>query len=430
MTERAPGPDRRIAGDVQRTSPALPRDGAWLPFFRVIGIVFVLFPIVTIASRPVDAFDALLVVAGTALFGTVMALGARLRFGPRPGDSGFAEGVRVDSIRIGAVLGLLAVALALSLHDPEAGWFAFFYYGSAAASTIRNGRIAIGLMVVAGILAGLAVLGSERDPGGAIVQGLSVAVIGMTVYSAIAVRRTNRALVHAREELARLAVADERARIARDLHDTLGHSLSVIALKSELAGRLLPDHPERARSEIGDVERVARDALSAVRETVSGYRQPRLAAELAGASSTFAAAGLEARVEPAPADLPPAVDAILGWAVREGVTNVVRHGRASSADIRVARSAAAVEVEIVNDRAESTSAIGPGGRPAGGGPLPGAMGGAGGPEPAPAGSGLSGLRERVAAVGGAVEAGPTERGFRLLVRVPLGSGGPMAEGSR
>jgi two-component system, NarL family, sensor histidine kinase DesK len=230
-----------------------------------------------------------------------------------------------------------------------------------------------------------------------------VSVIGLVVYSAIAVRRTNRALVAARHELARLAVADERARIARDLHDTLGHSLSIIALKSELAGRLVDDDPARAKVEMADVERVARESLSAVRETIGGYRQPTLAAELAGARSALAAAGIDGRVEPAPEGIPAAIDAVLGWAVREGVTNIVRHGRAGSAEIRVELTGATAGVDIRNDRVADTA------------------GGSGiGHSRVGGGSGLAGLRERVAAFGGGVEAGPTDGGgFRLRVWVPI-----------
>ena len=247
-------------------------------------------------------------------------------------------------------------------------------------------------MILAGVLASLTFFSAEHDLGGAVVQGLSVTIIGFTVFSAIAVRRTNRALVAARHELARLAVADERSRIARDLHDTLGHSLSVIALKSELAGRLVDDDPARAKAEMADVERVARESLSAVRETIGGYRQPTLAAELAGARSALAAAGIDGRVEPAPEGIPAPVDAVLGWAVREGVTNIVRHARAGSAEIRVELSEAAAGVDIRNDGSRA-----------------GAAADDASATPRRAGTGLAGLRERVAIFGGVVEAGPVGR---------------------
>jgi two-component system, NarL family, sensor histidine kinase DesK len=262
-------------------------------------------------------------------------------------------------------------------------------------------------MIAAGVAGGLTYAAINTDLASALVQGLSVSVIGFTVYAAIAVRRTNKALVAARHELAGLAVADERSRIARDLHDTLGHSLSVIALKSELAARLVDEEPARARAEMEDVQRVARDSLSAVRETIGGYRQASLATELAGARSALQAAGIEGRVEPAPEGLPAATDAILGWAVREGVTNILRHGRARAAEIRVESDPSAVAVEIRNDRDPDRDAFLAETTPSGAG---GRVGG----------TGLAGLRERVATVGGVVEAGGLpDGGFRLRVSIPI-----------
>ncbi|HEX5451594.1 MAG TPA: sensor histidine kinase, partial [Candidatus Limnocylindrales bacterium] len=193
-----------------------------------------------------------------------------------------------------------------------------------------------------------------------------------------------------------LAVSEERDRIARDLHDVLGHSLSLIAIKSELAGRLLPDDPGRARDEIQDVERAARESLASVRETIGGYRRPSLAAELDGARSALSAAGIAGTVEETAGPLPTAVDTLLAWAVREGVTNVLRHSRASRCTIRTSRQGGAAELAIVDD----------------GPPIA--------PNPSP-GSGLRGLAERLAAVGGRLETGlQPGGGYQLLVRVPLG----------
>jgi two-component system sensor histidine kinase DesK len=153
-----------------------------------------------------------------------------------------------------------------------------------------------------------------------------------------------------------------------------------------------------------DVHRVARDSLSAVRETIGGYRQASLATELAGARSALEAAGIDGRVEPAPEGLPPATDAILGWAVREGVTNILRHGGARAAEIRVEQESAAVSVEIRNDRDPGRDASRTEAAPSGG----------------PRGMGLAGLRERVATVGGVVEAGGLpDGGFRLRVSIPI-----------
>ncbi len=153
-------------------------------------------------------------------------------------------------------------------------------------------------------------------------------LIGIALMFLRRLIRTNAELRFAREENARLAVSEERLRFARDLHDLLGHSLSLIALKSELAGRLIDVDPARARSEVHDIEQVTRDALREVREAVSGYRQPALDAELNGAQAALRAAGIECTIARHVDHLPSTIEATLGWTVREGVTNVIRHSAA------------------------------------------------------------------------------------------------------
>jgi two-component system sensor histidine kinase DesK len=208
-------------------------------------------------------------------------------------------------------------------------------------------------------------------------------------------RIRNDELDDARAELARLAVAEERERFARDLHDLLGHSLSLIALKTELAGRLLREHPDDAARELSDAENVARQALSEVREAVSGYRRPTLDGELAGARMALTAAGIEMVLQPVDSALDPDSEAVLAWAVREGVTNVIRHSDARSCTVRVTADQARAEVEVADD-----------------GVGPAVLNGH-------SGSGLSGLDQRARDLGGALEAGARpEGGFRLLVTVP------------
>ena len=225
---------------------------------------------------------------------------------------------------------------------------------------------------------------------------------GMIVVSRLVVMV--RELYEARQEIARLAVSEERLRFARDLHDLLGHSLSSITLKSELAGRLLADARERPRAakEVRDIQAIARGALREVREAVSGYRQPTLGEELVGAREILEAAGIECRIEDGVGPLPKPVEAVLAWTVREGVTNVIRHSHASRCEIRLARKEATVYAEVVDD--------GWGLSPAGS-INDGSAGG----------SGLSGLAERVATFDGAAfEAGPRpEGGFGMRVVLPL-----------
>lgn len=250
------------------------------------------------------------------------------------------------------------------------------------------------------------------------------ALAGMFSYGSARRNALVERLHQTRAELARMAVADERLRIARDLHDLLGHSLSLIALKAELAGRLIGTDTSRAAREIGELETVARRALTEVRQAVTSYRQPGLAAEIATARRMLASAGVDVRVEvPGAYSLPGAVDALLAWTVREGATNIVRHAAAGHARIAIELTPAHAAAVVTDDGSGP-----PGGR---GGPAAAAgsagaarePGAAAGPGPAgaglAAGSGLAGLAERAARLGGTLSAGSDPRGgFRLMVSVP------------
>jgi two-component system sensor histidine kinase DesK len=196
--------------------------------------------------------------------------------------------------------------------------------------------------------------------------------------------RSNVALTAARAEVARLAAENERTRIARDLHDLLGHSLTTITVKAGLARRLGPADPAQALGQIAEVEELSRQALADVRSAVSGYRDVTLAGELAHGRELLRASGIAADLPTATDVVDPAHQELFGWAVREGLTNVVRHARANCCTVRLSRSA----VEIVDDGV--------------GEPAPG--------DGVPPGNGLSGLRERVAAAGGRVDAGPLPAG--------------------
>jgi two-component system, NarL family, sensor histidine kinase DesK len=216
---------------------------------------------------------------------------------------------------------------------------------------------------------------------------IAIPVVAVTVGAVAEVLRSNQALADARTELARLAAENERSRIARDLHDVLGHSLTTITVKASLAHRLGRTDPERALAEIAEVETLARQSLADVRSAVAGYRDVSLAGELATGREVLRAAGISADLPRAVDLVDPAHQELFGWVVREGLTNVVRHSRAGSCTVRLTQSS----VEIIDD-------------------------GVG--EAAAPGNGLSGLRERVSASGGVVEVGPVKpAGWRLLVRL-------------
>ncbi|OLC58123.1 MAG: hypothetical protein AUH85_01415 [Chloroflexi bacterium 13_1_40CM_4_68_4] len=267
-------------------------------------------------------------------------------------------------------------------------------YAAVIASAVLPVRFALPLASLNALLATAAGLAAGSSPATSFVIGAEVALFAFLSMLLAYLWTTVYALQQAREEIGRLAVHEERLRFARDLHDLVGRSLSLIALKSELSGRLLGQDPARAASEIRDVEKVARDALREVREAVTGYRQPTLAAELAGARAALDAAGVECCIEQDAGVLSPDVESVLAWTVREGVTNVIRHSRAKRCDIRLKRADGHIALEVVDD-----------------GRLVGTEG---------EGSGLRGLAERVRARGGTAEAGPLSKdGFRLRVVVPV-----------
>jgi two-component system, NarL family, sensor histidine kinase DesK len=237
---------------------------------------------------------------------------------------------------------------------------------------------------------------------------MTTALVAVAMYGFFEVIRSNRALTEARAEVAGLAAEAERARIARDLHDLLGHSLTTITVKAGLARRLSAVDPERAAREIAEVEELARRSLADVRTAVTGYREVSLTGELASGRELLRVVGIEA-------DLPGSTDVVrsdlhelFGWVVREGLTNVVRHAQAGRCTVTLSRDA----VEIVDDGMASARV--------------GAA--AGGLD----GSGLRGLRERVAAACGTVEAGPVgtavHGGWRLRVEVPGAGAAPGAAG--
>jgi two-component system sensor histidine kinase DesK len=243
-------------------------------------------------------------------------------------------------------------------------------------------------------------------------QIFGVLMAGLMVMFILRMLRLVTELNSAREDLARLAVADERLRFARDLHDLLGHTLSLIAVKSEAVRRLVGHDVEAAARESGDIEMVSRQALAEVREAVTNYRQRSLEAELEGARLALSAAGIEATIHRSAERLPGTVESVLGWTVREGVTNVVRHsgGRNCAIDLRHADGLAYLEIcdDGVGEGAELGESSGDGDWRAGG-------------------NGLRGLAERVAAANGRLEAGRRPGGgFRLAATVPLnaGEGGP------
>jgi two-component system, NarL family, sensor histidine kinase DesK len=352
----------------------LPHTHFWHRFWHVAGpvtgVAWLAAPTLAFALSHPSAWEIVLVAAGIAAFAPL-----------------FLYMVMTDGPVAAPVLAMLGIAVTLTLAiDQGFGWL-FLWAGSAAGVRLASPNSAKAVLGITALAAATMALTGE----GAAFWGITAAVFATSALWVLigGLMRANAELREARAELAEMAVAEERLRFSRDLHDLLGHDLSLIALKAELAGKLLPGRTDAAATELEQIRELTRSALRQVREAVDGYRQPTLPSELAGARVALEAAGIELHVDAREEPLAPEVESVLAWAVREGATNVLRHSGARHAEITVGPAG----LEIVDD--------GPGNGPA------------------PAGHGLTGLRERAQAIGGTVEAGPgPEGGFRLRVSVP------------
>jgi len=354
----------------------------------LLGLVFLIYPVRAVITSGPTPVRVSLALGGAALFAGVFLW---LMWTEEPLWSQSAEPSEVRKHRATvAFLAVLAISLNIVLGSE---WRVLFFHLNVAAGIMlltADAYVAIaGLAVVTfglGVVSGMAWL------------VLPTAVIGLWATAFVRQVAAVAELRSAREELARMAVNEERLRFARDLHDLLGHSLSLITLKSELAGRLLPDEPVRAEAEVHDIEEVSRQALREVRQAVAGYRSPTLDEELSGAAEMLGAAGIDYRIENEAGILPKEIDGVLAWAVREGTTNVIRHSQAHNCRIVLAREDDRVRAEITDDGQGKTDEETPG-------------------------SGLSGLAERVATFDDSeFEAGPPQDGgFLLRVGLPLGS---------
>jgi two-component system, NarL family, sensor histidine kinase DesK len=359
----------------------------------MVWLLFIVFPLVDALTNRGSTVGRILTIVAAAAFVALYVWLLTILWGARR-----------RKLRLAIVCGLALLAMALTLFAKQ-GWGYLFTYVAASTAVSLPSRISFRAVLGLTALGVICTLIAGSGAATAISVGASTIGVGLLMVVLGDLRMRNQELQQARAELAKVAVAEERARFARDLHDLLGHSLSVIAIKAELAGRLLSRDVDAAAAEVADVEKVARDALSEVRDAVSGYRLPTLDRELEGARMALSAAGIDASVERSPGPLDPEVEAVLAWAVREGATNVIRHSGARRCEVKVSAGGEGAAVEVVDDGAGCDGSGGEcdGDRDA-------------------AGHGLTGLSERAAGLRGRLEAGALPGGgFRLNVSIPVSS---------
>jgi two-component system sensor histidine kinase DesK len=397
------GPDIARPGNTRPSDEGIASSGIAFQLWRMYQhawLVCLLFPLVQLLRDPLPVWH--LVLGGVALVG--FAASYTWLMWPHPASQGARLRAR-SRISFLLFVALSVLVLVFSVLDNPA-WLWLLIGTSAIAGLLLPLRSAFAAVVLFTLFPLFLVLKIHGGFAGVdwwwlialmlLVRGLGLDMIGVArMGSAI------RELQRARRELARLAVIEERERLSRDLHDLLGQTLSMITLKSELARHLVTEEPERCARELSEIERVSRQMLREVREAVAGYRQPTLSSELEGARQLLAAAGIDAQIESINEVLPPAFDAALAWVVREGVTNVILHSRARHCCIHLIKKNGAVMTEVLSDggqREQMESTVRPG-------------------------LGLAGLRERVSALGGRMEAGSltlagTEH-FRVHVELPM-----------
>ncbi|GGN02370.1 sensor histidine kinase [Streptomyces fuscichromogenes] len=379
-------------------------------FFAVVEVAAIGLPVLAQAGADVAGWMTAMVV-GHALLCAVTASRAL----------DWTRGRREQPVRLLWVLGaatcvLAVVALALRRHGgPDDGTenaagtvFAMilaFGAGTMALGVRNRRRVAAqttGFAFGAAVLSlPLGVPGPEAVVTACVVL-LSGSFLAATSIFSVWLLNAVYELDEARETRARLAVAEERLRFGRDLHDVLGRNLAVIALKSELAVQLARRERPEAVEQMIEVQRIAQESQREVRDVVRGYREADLSAELAGAQGVLTAAGISCELSGDTAGLPAEVQSALGWVVREATTNVLRHGDASRCSVGLRVREGQVVLTVENDGV-AVRGSGPGQERGGSG-----------------GSGLAGLRERLAVVDGALEAGPAgPDGFRVVASVPL-----------
>lgn len=297
---------------------------------------------------------------------------------------------------------LATVALGFAWAPFNFGACTFFIFACSMCAALeqpRHAYLGIGLVLCSAVLAALSVELAVPFLLPALAVG---APVGIASVMDARVRRSGQQLLRKQEEVEHIARIAERERISRDLHDLLGHTLSLIAIKAELAGRLLERDTAATAKEIKDIETTARHALAEVRSAVTGYRQSGFAQELAQARAALAAAGVELEASVQSFPMPATVENVLALSLREAVTNILRHAKATRCRVSIRQEEGQVVCHISDDGSAPVDR-----------------------DALARGNGLRGMRERVTAAGGRLVLqsgrGVPAGGLALELHLPMGA---------
>jgi two-component system sensor histidine kinase DesK len=353
--------------------------------FAVVMLIYLVLPFVSAMTYdPGDRQEPILI-AAAALFGVCHLSIVRIT------PTGWQRALEKAALGVQAVLTFVIPLVGGAL------WLGLGSYLLGSLGIVFRARIAVPVAVAALAAQTVLMVHLHTQLSDTLLLLLQNVITGVCITGGVRLAKVALDLFAARDELAGMAVDNERLRFSRELHDVLGHNLSAIALKSELTSKLIEIRPELAQAELDLIREIAAKSLTDVRAVAKGYRSMDLRREADSLTSILRGAGVGCETLSIPEGLPPRVTDVLAWALREGVTNVLRHAKATTVELKCTRDGTDVELEVLNNGVAADQ------------PKTDAVGG----------NGLVGLGERVRTVGGQVVTGSPRKGwFALVVRIP------------
>ncbi|MFL6115619.1 MAG: sensor histidine kinase [Catenulispora sp.] len=399
--------------DIEMVSPQVGRPGRYKWTFAAIWLIYLIDPLVKVVHSDHTGQWKLLNYTLLAAFAGMYTALSFMMF-PRDGKLGTPVRESSATFPLLGAMAVIATVTTLWVNSDFAGMWIYVGTGTGLALSLDQKRAVRGVLTVLGAMTVCVILSADASASTWLILAIPTFFAGMSTIGVRQLALVIGQLREAREKIAHLAANEERLRLARDLHDLTGHSLSMITLKAELAQRMLTKARDAAPEggalgvdavlkEIADIEQVSRQTLTDIRQAVSGYRRPTFPVEMASAYTALEAADIKLDADPAVAattgEISPESEAALAWSLREAVTNAIRHSGATRVCVTLERADGEMILTVRNNGRGLAAAVG----------ATDAFGG----------NGLAGLRERLDAVGGRLAVGGPDGDFRLVAAAPV-----------